>query len=255
MIVGQFYNNAMRARSGYLKNKAIGQKQKTTMIRSFTRKVAPVAAFFLGYTTFPKNWTKGYTDKPKIEHVNSSVVDELESTQQYKSIAENKDMKRLFSRNMFPNQHLNNYVVTGLLHGKDLKEIDPIIFRNEKKGELIGFFFLGKQLLGNDGGSHRGIISLLLDENLCMCGFPFLPSKMGVTANLSIDFKNPAPPSVVLVLRAHLVEHKGRKAVIKGNLETFPLLKSEKKTEIAEATCVMVEPRWFKYLSWLNLTP
>lgn len=225
------------------------------MIRSFSRKITPIAAFVLGYATFPKNWTKGYSDKPKIEHVNNSVVEALEATQQYKSIAENKDMNRLFGRNMFPEQHLHNYVVTGLLHGKDLKEIDPIIFRNEKEGELVGFFFLGKQLLGNDGGSHRGIISLLLDETLCLCGFPFLPSKMGVTANLTIDYKNPAPPSVVLVLRAHLVEHKGRKAVINGELETFPLLASEKKTEIAKATCVLVEPRWFRFLSWLNLAP
>ncbi|QEL62169.1 hypothetical protein SBP28_004180 [Candidozyma auris] len=94
---------------------------------------------------------------------------------------------------------------------------------------------------------HNGITATILDEGLCACGFSSLPSKRGVTANLTIDFKNQAQPQSTVVLRAKVAEAKGRKVVIDGTLSTFPTHLGEKPMEIASAKCVLVEPKWFKY--------
>ena len=99
---------------------------------------------------------------------------------------------------------------------------------------------------------HNDVVSTILDECLCACGFSKLPSKKGVTAKLSIDFLNQARPESTVVLRAKVTEAKGRKVVIQGRLELLAAAAHE-SIPIASAECVLVEPKWFKYFSWLQL--
>ncbi|KAG7665930.1 uncharacterized protein J8A68_000553 [[Candida] subhashii] len=70
-----------------------------------------------------------------------------------------------------------------------------------------------------------------------------------------IDPINQAPPQSTVVLRAKVKEAKGRKVVIGGYLETLPLddNKAEKPLLIAESTCILVQPKWFKYFTWLQI--
>ncbi|KAI3404368.1 hypothetical protein KGF56_002889 [Candida oxycetoniae] len=224
------------------------------MFRGLVRKTIPLAAFGLGAVTFPKEWRKGqFSGDKKIMHINDSVVKQIESSKEYQELIVDPEIRRYTSSKSFPEQHHKNYVNTGLLFGPDLMEIDPIVFINEKTGELTSFYHLGDKLISQDGQIHNGIVSTILDEGLCSAGFPLLPSKKGVTARLQINFKNQAPPQSTVVLHAKVKQAKGRKVEIEGYLETLPLNTSEKPLLIAESSCILVEPKWFKYFTWLQI--
>ncbi|RLV90392.1 Uncharacterized protein JA1_004620 [Spathaspora sp. JA1] len=224
--------------------------------RGVVRKTIPLVAFGVGIVAFPKNWRKKYEgsdQQQKLLHINDTVIKQIQDTQLYKSLEANKNFKQYNSSHAFPGQHHTNYVGTGLLFGPDLFEIDPIVFLNEEIGELVSFYHLGDSLISQDGQIHNGVTSTILDEGLCSAGFPLLPAKKGVTAKLSIDFKNQAPPKSTVILRAKVKEANGRKVVIEGYLETLSFDLSVKPTLIAESRCILVEPRWFKYFKWLQI--
>ena len=223
------------------------------MFRSLVRKTTPLLAFGVGIAAFPKDWRKGQFGDKKLLVINDSVLEQIRSTDRYKQLVNDPNLKHYNSSHAFPDQHHKNYVNTGLLFGPDLMEIDPIVFLDEKNGELTSFYHLGDKLISQDGQIHNGIVSTILDEGLCSAGFPKLPSKKGVTASQLIDFKNQAPPQSTVVLHAKVKEAKGRKVVIEGYLETLPLNKSETPLLIAESKCVLVEPKWFKYFAWLQV--
>ncbi|GME73809.1 unnamed protein product [Ambrosiozyma monospora] len=131
--------------------------------------------------------------------------------------------------------------------------------------QLFAFFKLGSNLVSHDGKIHNGIITTLLDENLCFCGFPNLPSKRGVTARLTVNYLQKAPPNSNVVLVAQVKSAKGRKVVVEGYVETLGdhddghdgqgkgKGNSKGGVRIADAVCILVEPTWFKYLSWVPL--
>lgn len=223
-----------------------------TFVRTLTRLTAPVAAFGIGFAFFPADWRKGNSAPARLTHFNADVMTKLQQSRLYQQLDNDANVVKYYSSERFPVQHRKNHVGSGLLFGPDLFEVDPVVFLDDTKGELTAFYHLGSRLNSDDGQIHNGVSSTILDEGLCACGFSKLPSKKGVTANLSIDFKNQAPPNSTVVLRAHVVEAKGRKVVIEGTLSTFPLDGSA-EFDIASARCVLVEPKWFKYFRWLQL--
>lgn len=223
-----------------------------TFIRTFTRLTLPVVAFGAGFVFFPADWRQGKFQPRKLTHVNEDVMAKIQKSDLYKSLDSDKSITKYYTSDSFPSQHRENYMGSGLLYGPHLFEVDPVVFLDAENGELTAFYHLGKQLISQDGQIHNGVTATILDEGLCACGFPQLPSKKGVTAKLTIDFKNQAPPNSTVVLRAKIVESKGRKVVIEGALSTFPL-NGDKPFEIATSRCVLVEPKWFRYLRWLQI--
>lgn len=144
---------------------------------------------------------------------------------------------------LIPEAHKYNQVSQGLLNLQN-----PVILINREAGELVLFGHAdNSDLIGSDGKIHNGIVLTLMDEALCFCGFDKLPSKRGVTANLNVDFNNKIHPGSTFVLSAKVQEARGRKVLIRGTLDS---LKGE---SIADAKCLLVEPRWFKWLSWVEL--
>lgn len=222
------------------------------MFRTTTRLVTPLVAFGAGVALFPREWRRGAFEDTKIAHFNEDVLVKLQRSEEYQRLAQDPQFSQHHASSAFPKQHLDNYVGLGLLFGPDLFEIDPVVFQNQKEGTLTAFYHLGKKLISQDGQVHNGVIATILDEGLCTCGFPKLPSKKGVTAKLSIDFENQAPPDSTVVLRAKIKEHKGRKVVIEGYVETFPL-NGDKPVRIAQSECVLVEPKWFRYFRFLQV--
>lgn len=187
------------------------------MFKRIVRTSTPLLALAVGVAAFPVGWRKGNLRDKKILHINEAVVEQIEQTEDYKNLVADPKNVQYNSSHAFPDQHHKNYVGTGLLFGPNLFEIDPIVFLNEEAGEITSFYHLGDKLVSQDGQIHNGVVSTILDEGLCSAGFPLLPSKKGVTASLSIDFKNQAPPGSTVVLRAKVVEHKRRKVVIEGS--------------------------------------
>lgn len=221
--------------------------------RPLIRYTTPIAAFGAGLVLFPADWRKSKHSPPKLTTFNHEALEKIRKSDLFRQLQNDPHYKMYHSSEAFPQQHHKNLVSRGMLFGPDLFEVDPVIFLNESAGELTAFYHLGKELVSGDGMIHNGITSTILDEGLCACGFAKLPSKRGVTANLTINFKKQAQPQATVVLRAKVAEAKGRKVVINGSLLTYPTKVGEKAVEIASAKCILVEPKWFKYFRWLQI--
>lgn len=222
------------------------------VLKGFVRKTVPLAALGVGIFAFPENLRSSKFKSKQLIKINDNKLAQIEQTSEYKQLMNDTDYERYYKSDTFPDQHRSNYVASGLLFGPDLFEIDPIVFIKKSTGELTSFYHLGDKLISQDGQIHNGIVSTILDEGLCSAGFPLLPSKRGVTAKLSIDFRNQAPPNSTVMLKAKVVELKGRKVVIHGYLETLPIRPADAKIRIADSDCILVEPKWFKYFRWFN---
>lgn len=223
-----------------------------SFLKPITRFTTPLVAFGVGFMLFPAEWRRGRWNTRQISFINENAMNKIQNSSLYRELDQNESVTKSYNSETFPSQHKKNHIGSGILFGPDLFEVDPVLFINDKTGEVTGFYHLGKGLISQDGLIHNGVTSTILDEGLCRCGFAQLPSKKGVTANLSINFHNQAPPDSTVVLRAQVESAKGRKVVIKGNLSTLPI-DDESSIEIASATCILVEPKWFKYLAWLGI--
>lgn len=219
------------------------------MLRFIIRTTTPVLAFGVGFAVNP--YRKSPRDT-KLQHINEDVARQISASKEVQKMAASSEWHQVFSSATFPHQHKKNYVSRGLLMGPDLFEIDPIIYMNPGLGEFVGYYHLGAQLVSQDGRVHNGVVATLLDEGLCACGFPRLPSTKGVTARLSLAFENEATPDTTVVLRAKIDEARGRKVVSSGWVETFDPNATTPPLVIARGTVVLVEPHWFKWFNWLH---
>ena len=222
-----------------------------SFLRTATGLTTPLVAFGIGFMLFPPEWRRGKWQTRKLSPMNESAMNHIQNSPLYQQLIQNKNNVVSRHSDSFPSQHKKNHVGSGLLFGPGLFELDPILFANDQTGDLVGFYHLGTGLVSQDGLIHNGITATILDEGLCRCGFAQLASKKGVTANLTIDFHEQAPADTTVVLRARVKSAKGRKVVISGKLTTLPST-GEEPVEIASASCIMVEPRWFRYLRWLE---
>ncbi|EEP81086.1 conserved hypothetical protein [Uncinocarpus reesii 1704] len=130
----------------------------------------------------------------------------------------------------------------GTLSGPNKIVVPPYTWSEEGGKSFVSMFYLGPDVSGHPGIVHGGLLATLLDEGLARCCFPALPNRIGVTANLNIDYRRPAPAGSYFVLRAKTTKVEGRKAWVEGWIETVP----EDGTEpvvLVEAKALFVEPK------------
>lgn len=102
--------------------------------------------------------------------------------------------------------------------------------------------YVGSELCGHPGIVHGGYLATALDEGLARCAFAALPAKIGVTANLSINYRAPCMAGQYIVLRGEVVKAEGRKAWVEGRIETLPE-GDEQPVVLAEATGLFIQPK------------
>ncbi|AQZ18695.1 YBL095W [Zygosaccharomyces parabailii] len=216
----------------------------------------PIAGLTLGTLGFLRTW-------PDVDHktlkTDPEVVERWQRTPTYRELGLWPHTSRLSEA--IPAAHRANHVGQGLLSGRGKLENDPLIFRDEERGELAAVYQLGPELADSNGHVYPGVLSIMLDEALCYCGFPKLPHGHGVTAKLDLQFERPVPAGSLVVLRASVVESRGRKCVIGGRLESIPGMEQGvggwlrsilgRSQVYARGECVLVEPRWFKWMKWV----
>jgi 3'-phosphoadenosine 5'-phosphosulfate synthase len=130
----------------------------------------------------------------------------------------------------------------GTLAGPGMIVVPPYIW-NEKEGkELVEIFYVGSNVSGHPGIVHGGLLATMLDEGLARCCFPALPNKVGVTANLQINYKKPTKADQYLVLKATTTKVEGRKAFVEGHIETMPE-DGEDPEILVSANALFVEPK------------
>ncbi|PTU24039.1 hypothetical protein P175DRAFT_0469631 [Aspergillus ochraceoroseus IBT 24754] len=125
--------------------------------------------------------------------------------------------------------------------------------------QIIAFFPIGSQMCGHPGFVHGGLLSVLFDEVFAYCASQSFRTGSGMTANLNVNFRKPALPDRVYVLRAATVKVEGRKAWVEGTMTmtSLPLHgagESDGKAEqqqqqqqpvmVAEASALFVEPKF-----------
>jgi acyl-coenzyme A thioesterase PaaI-like protein len=99
----------------------------------------------------------------------------------------------------------------------------------------------GSAFEGLPGSVHGGFVAAALDEVLGYVNS--LTGSAGMTANLSIDFKEPTPLHTVLSFKARLDRTEGRKVFVSGNVHADGRLTAE-----AEALFVSVNDERFRDL-------
>jgi hypothetical protein len=132
----------------------------------------------------------------------------------------------------------------GHLLSDDKIPVPPLIFTTGDGKELVGVFYLGPAVCGHPGIVHGGLLATLMDEGLARTCFAALPSKVGMTANLNINYRSPCRAGQFVVLRAETTKVDGRKAWVKGRLETLGLAGGAGKT-LVEADALFIEPKGF----------
>lgn len=93
----------------------------------------------------------------------------------------------------------------------------------DRASSVVSVFHIGQDLCGHPGFVHGGLLTVLFDEVFARCASAVLPSGLGMTANLNVDFRKPALPDRMYVLRTKTVKVEGRKAWVEGRMTYLPL--------------------------------
>ncbi|KAI9890770.1 MAG: hypothetical protein M1814_003701 [Vezdaea aestivalis] len=140
-----------------------------------------------------------------------------------------------------PNQRLHN-LTGGVLAGPGKIVAPPYIWLEAGGKSAVCVCYIGGDVCGHVGVIHGGLLATLLDEGMARACFAALPNKLGMTANLNIDYRKPAPAGSFLVLKATTTKVEGRKAWVEGRIETL-VKDGETPVLVAEAKALYVEPR------------
>ncbi|KAH7339204.1 HotDog domain-containing protein [Pyrenochaeta sp. MPI-SDFR-AT-0127] len=140
---------------------------------------------------------------------------------------------------------LRNQILTaGTLLGPDKITVPPFQFSTADGSTFVSLQYLGTALCGHPGIVHGGLLATLLDEGTGLCCLPALPNKVAVTASLKVDYKKPVIAGQIVVLKAETMKVEGRKAWVRGWLETLvEESKGEKPVVLCEAEALFIEPK------------
>ncbi|PPQ64053.1 hypothetical protein CVT24_008866 [Panaeolus cyanescens] len=142
----------------------------------------------------------------------------------------------------FPEERRVNNLTAGALRGPGKLALVPLIRVKNDESESLVFLHLGRGLCGHDGIIHGGLLATLLDETLARTAICNLPEKVGVTANLSLNYRAPTMADQFVVIKTKIQEVKGRKATVTGRVEDL------NGTVLVEASAMFVQPRYAKLL-------
>jgi acyl-coenzyme A thioesterase PaaI-like protein len=146
--------------------------------------------------------------------------------------------------------------------------------RGEQTSNVVSVFHIGQNLCGHPGFVHGGLLTVLFDEVFARCVSAAFPSGLGMTANLNVDFRKPALPDRMYVLRTKTTKVEGRKAWVEGQMTYLPLAlplsadshsivsdasllreDSEGAVMVAEAKALFIEPKFADVSYPLVLSP
>ncbi|KAJ5794083.1 hypothetical protein N7457_000682 [Penicillium paradoxum] len=183
-----------------------------------------------------------------------SVTAEIENTLRTHPVAEalraNPDFTEARPHMSIPEALRVRNLTAGTLAGPGKIVVPPYVFSEREGKSMVSLMYLGSDVCGHQGIIHGGLLATLLDEGLARCCFPALPNKVGVTANLNIDYRAPAMANQYVVLRAETVKVEGRKAWVEGRIETLPA-DGKDPLVLVEAKALFIEPRQAAALSSL----
>jgi adenylylsulfate kinase len=135
-------------------------------------------------------------------------------------------------------------LTAGTLMGPRRMAVPPYAWADAEGREFVSVMYAGDQMCGHAPFVHGGMLATILDEGLAFCCFKALPHGTAVTANLNVDYRKPARSPGFFVLRAETQRVEGRKAWVKGRIETLPTKPGEAPIVVAEATALYISPKY-----------
>lgn len=135
------------------------------------------------------------------------------------------------------------HLVAGALTGPTKLPVAPYMFYSKASNELVSILYIGPELCGHPGFVHGGLLTVIFDEVFARLAMPNFKSKVGMTANLSVDYRAPGKPGEWYVLKSKTVSVEGRKAWVEGRLEMLSRSKEE-GVLVAEGKSLFVEPKF-----------
>lgn len=235
-------------------------KRKLSTLTTLT--VSSVFAFLGGYvsgTIYPPSFYQLLYPKPAppppVQHSQQSIeisneienkvnnLDIVKSLRSDKSYYESRPYTRL-------NESVKaNSLTAGALRGGGRLAIPPVVFSKEDDSEAIIILHVGRGLCGHDGIIHGGLIATLFDESLARTAILSLPSKIGVTANLKVNYRAPLPADQFIMIKSTLNSLNGRKAFVNASLTSL-----DSKTLFADAQSLFIEPKYAHLLKSSGVT-
>ncbi|KAG8732642.1 hypothetical protein FRC10_000785 [Ceratobasidium sp. 414] len=144
----------------------------------------------------------------------------------------------------YPEERRRHALTSGTLRGPGKLALPPIVFAKEDETEAILIVHVGRSLCGHDGIIHGGLLATLLDEALARNALLNLPAKVGVTANLSVNYRAPTRADQFISIHTHLKTLEGRKVALVGEIRSV-----ESNEVLVTASALFVQP---KYAHLLN---
>lgn len=113
---------------------------------------------------------------------------------------------------------------------------------------MVSISYLSTDLCGHVGMVHGGMLATMMDEGMAYCSLAALPNRIGVTANLTVNYRAPSPAGSFVVLKAEVVKVEGRKVWVKGRIELLGDGMEPGKL-LVEGEALFIEPKYAKV--WL----
>lgn len=182
----------------------------------------------------------------------SREVDEhIKNSSLAQSLREDPSWKESRPHLKIPEAVRQHNLTAGTLSGPGMIVVPPYYFNKHDGSEMVQIMYVGTDVSGHPGIVHGGFIATMLDEGLARCAFPAMQNKVGVTANLQINYRKPTMAGQFLVLRAKTTKVEGRKAWAEGWLESLEVAEGEEPTKLVEASALFVEPKHAKVRAML----
>lgn len=140
--------------------------------------------------------------------------------------------------------HIPDHLTQATLAQPEMIGTNPVVVNDDESGRLLAFYRLGRRIAGHVGIVHGGVSATLLDECMGRACFPLLAGRIGVTAKLELQYRNPVPANSFVLVRATTTKVEGRKAWVEGVIED-----AIDGKVFVEATALFIEPRWAASMS------
>ncbi|KAK2609007.1 hypothetical protein QQS21_002377 [Conoideocrella luteorostrata] len=227
-----------------------GRVRKSLSLALFAFTFSAVGAYASWYTL--RNQGMGfYSDEESLNRFSPTESDAearriAETINNHPMVAELRQRPELTESRphmKMPSQYRARSLTGSALTGPGKVPIPAYAWIENGGKSLVSVVYVGADLCGHPGIVHGGFLATMLDEGLARCCFGALPHNIGVTANLNINYRKPTPAATYLVLRAETTKVEGRKAWVKGQIESMPG-PGETPTVYAEATALFVSPKF-----------
>lgn len=174
----------------------------------------------------------------------AALEDKLQNLDVVKEYRHREDWYESRPYQDYPEERRRHSLISGSLNGPGKIAIAPIVFAKEDESEAIAIIHVGRSLCGHDGIVHGGLLATLLDQTLARNALLNLPAKVGVTANLSVNYRAPTRADQFITIHTRLDKVNGRKVTVSGTIASV-----EGGEVLAEATALFIQPKYAHLLA------